>query len=270
MAKLKNRKLRREIVATCRAMNEQGINQGTSGNVSARIPGDGGFLITPSGIPYEEMAPETVVKMDMAGGYRGDFLPSSEWRMHYDIYRVRPEAGAVVHTHATFCTALSCRHLDIPAFHYMIGVGGGTSIRCAEYATFGTQALSDHMLAALQDRTACLLANHGMICFGPTLTKALWLAVEVETLARQYWYAKRDGKPFVLPDDEVQTVLARFKSYGKQADELRPDEAPAVEPPPRRDRPVRAAGKRAAKPKPAKTSAKTAATARKARAKAAE
>ncbi len=215
MSKLKHRKLRKEIIATCREMNALGINQGSSGNISARI--DGGFLITPSGIPYDLMQPEQIVEMDLAGGYFGDFLPSSEWRMHYDIYRARPEASAVVHNHSTFCAALSCRHVTIPAFHYMIGVGGGTTIRCAKYATFGTQELSDHMLTALQDRKACLLANHGMICFGPNLRKALWLAVEVETLAKQYWYAKRDGKPFVLGDDEMQGVLARFQSYGQAA-----------------------------------------------------
>lgn len=245
MPKLKHRKLRKEIIATCRAMNDLGINQGTSGNVSARI--DGGFLITPSGIPYDLMEPGQVVEMDLAGGYVGEFLPSSEWRMHWDIFRARPEAGAVVHTHSTFCTALACRHLEIPAFHYMIGVGGGTNIRCAPYATFGTQELSDNMLAAMTDRKACLLANHGMICFGPDLRKALWLAEEVETLARQYWYAKRDGKPVILSDEEMQGVLARFQSYGKQRKDLKPGEALAVEPPPRRDQPAGGRAKKAAK-----------------------
>ena len=254
MSKLKHRKLRKEIIATCREMNALGINQGSSGNVSARI--DGGFLITPSGIPYDLMKPEQIVEMDLAGGYFGDFLPSSEWRMHYDIFRARPEAGAVVHNHSTFCAALSCRHVTIPAFHYMIGVGGGTTIRCAKYATFGTQELSDHMLTALQDRKACLLANHGMICFGPNLRKALWLAVEVETLAKQYWYAKRDGKPFILGDDEMQGVLARFQSYGKQRGDLKPGEALAVEPPPRRDQPVGGKTKKAEQAKQAKQAAK--------------
>ena len=136
-------------------MNALGINQGTSGNISARV--DDGFLITPSGIPYEEMEPDQIVLMDMEGGYHGDYLPSSEWRMHYDIFRNRPDTGAVVHTHAVFATAISCLRQGIPAFHYMIGVAGGTDIRCADYATFGTQALSDRMLKALEDRTACLL-----------------------------------------------------------------------------------------------------------------
>lgn len=214
-------------------MNALGINQGTSGNISARV--DDGFLITPSGIPYEEMEPDQVVLMDMEGGYYGEFLPSSEWRMHYDIFRNRPDAGAIVHTHAVFATAISCLRQGIPAFHYMIGVGGGTDIRCADYATFGTQALSDRMLKALDGRTACLLANHGMMCLGRDLKKAMWLAVEVETLAKQYWYAARMGEPVILNDAEMTDILARFKTYGKQAHELKPGEALAVEPPPRRD-----------------------------------
>jgi L-fuculose-phosphate aldolase len=236
MAKLEYAALRREIIDTCLKMNAAGINQGTSGNVSARI--DRGFLITPSGIPYEEMAPEQIVEMDLDGGYRGDLLPSSEWRMHLDIMRTRPEAGAIVHTHAVHATALSTLRRDIPAFHYMIGVGGGPDIRCAEYATFGTEALSDNMLKALQGRTACLLANHGMICFAPNLKKALWLATEVETLARQYWCACQAGSPVVLSDGEMRGVLARFKTYGKQPHELKKGDAPAVEAPVRRDAPA--------------------------------
>lgn len=235
MPKSKHQKLRRAIVDACREMNALGINQGTSGNISARV--DDGFLITPSGIPYEEMEPDQIVAMDMEGGYHGDYLPSSEWRMHYDIFRNRPDTGAVVHTHAVFATAISCLRQGIPAFHYMIGVAGGTDIRCADYATFGTQALSDRMLKALEGRTACLLANHGMMCLGRDLKKAMWLAVEVETLARQYWYASRMGDPVILDDAEMTDILARFKTYGKQAHELKPGEALAVEPPPRRDAP---------------------------------
>ena len=214
MARLRHGALRRKIIAACHEMNALGINQGTSGNVSARVAGD--FLITPSGVPYDEMAPEQVVEMDLEGGHRGDFAPSSEWRMHRDIYRGRPEAGAVVHTHATFCTALACLRREIPAFHYMVAVAGGTNIRCAGYATFGTQALSDTMLRALEGRAACLLANHGMICFGPELKKALALAVEVETLARQYWHACQAGDPVLLSDEEMTAVLERFESYGQQ------------------------------------------------------
>jgi L-fuculose-phosphate aldolase len=212
MANLKHAKLKQAIISTCREMNALGINQGTSGNISARV--EDGFLITPSGVAYDEMAPAEIVEMDLEGGHRGDLAPSSEWRMHRDIYRGRPEAGAVVHTHATFCTALACLHMEIPAFHYMVAVAGGTSIRCADYATFGTQALSDNMLKALEGRSACLLANHGMICFGPELKKALALAVEVETLARQYWYARQAGEPVLLSEAEMHTVLECFNSYG--------------------------------------------------------
>ncbi|WP_422365737.1 class II aldolase/adducin family protein [Pelagibius sp.] len=248
MAALKHLSLRKAIIAACLKMNELGINQGTSGNISARI--DGGFLITPSGIPYEKMKPEQIVQMDLGGGYFGEYLPSSEWRMHYDIYLNKPDASAVVHTHATYCTALACLHERIPAFHYMIGVAGGTNIRCADYATFGTQELSGHMLKALQGRSACLLANHGMICFGKDLDKTLWLAGEVETLAQQYWTARQMGKPTILSKREMATVLARFKSYGKQAKDLAKGEALAVEPPPRRD------GAAASKTGPVKKTAK--------------
>ena len=219
MARLKDAALRQAIIAACRQMNALGINQGTSGNISAQVAG--GFLITPSGVPYDEMAPGQMVEMDLEGGHRDDQRPSSEWRMHRDIYRARPEAGAVVHTHATFCTALACLRREIPAFHYMVAVAGGASIRCADYATFGTQALSDNMLRALEGRRACLLANHGMICFGADLKKALALAVEVETLARQYWHARQAGEPVLLSEEEMTTVLERFESYGQQGAEPR-------------------------------------------------
>lgn len=217
MARSTHAELRQAIIAACREMTALGINQGTSGNVSARVAG--GFLITPSGVAYDEMAAAQVVEMDLEGGHRGDLAPSSEWRMHRDIYRARPEAGAVVHSHATFCTALACLHREIPAFHYMVAVAGGDSIRCAGYATFGTQALSDAMLRALEGRRACLLANHGMICFGADLKAALALAVEVETLARQYWHACQAGEPALLSAAEMKTVLERFKSYGQPAPE---------------------------------------------------
>ena len=218
MARLKHAALRQSIIDSCREMNALGINQGTSGNISARV--EGGFLITPSGVAYDEMAPGQVVEMDLEGRHGQGQKPSSEWRMHGDIYRGRPEAGAVVHTHATFCTALACLHREIPAFHYMVAVAGGASIRCADYATFGTQALSDNMLRALEGRRACLLANHGMICFGPDLKKALALAVEVETLARQYWHAGQAGEPVLLLDEEMNTVLELFKGYGAPTRDL--------------------------------------------------
>jgi L-fuculose-phosphate aldolase len=233
MAKPKYALLRQQVIDTCRKMNAQGINQGTSGNVSART--DEGFLITASGIPYDRMELAHVVEMDLGGGYRGDYLPSSEWRMHLDIYRERPEAAAIVHTHSIHATALSCLRRDITAFHYMVGVGGGTTIRCAKYAEFGTQALSEAMIRALRDRKACLLANHGQIAFGPTLDKALWLAGEVEALAHQYLAAMQAGKPVILSAQQMKSVLARFKTYGKQAADLGRSDKPAVDAPVRRD-----------------------------------
>ncbi|MEM8959235.1 MAG: class II aldolase/adducin family protein [Pseudomonadota bacterium] len=226
----KDPELCRQVIDTCLEMTARGINQGSSGNVSVRS-GDG-FLITPSGLPYETMTPDQIVAMDLDGGYWGDWLPSSEWRMHLDLYRMRSEAQAVVHTHSTHATALSCLRAEVPAFHYMVAVAGGTTLRCADYATFGTQALSDAMLRALEDRSACLLANHGVIAFGPTLDKALWLAGEIETLCHQYTVACAHGDPVVLSETEMEDVLARFRSYGKQAEELEPGSPLA--PPPRR------------------------------------
>ena len=211
-------KLRRAIIDACLAMNATGINQGTSGNVSARC--GGAMLITPSGLPYEEMKPADIVAMPLTGkygGYEGKRAPSSEWRFHLDIMRARAEVGAVVHTHSTYATTLAICGQEIPAVHYMIAAAGGPTIRVAPYATYGTEELSQHALEALEGRTACLLANHGVIATGPTLQRALWLAGEVETLAKQYVLARGLGKPTVLPDDEIAVVVEKFKSYGPGA-----------------------------------------------------
>ncbi len=211
------RALREAVVATALAMNAQGINRGKAGNVSARFSGDGfdGFLITPTGIPYVDTTPDDIVAMTMDGAARGARLPSSEWRFHRDIYRARADVGAIVHTHAPFATTLACMHCGIPPFHYMVAVAGGRDIRCAPYATFGTQALSDRAVAALEGRTACLLANHGMIAVGASLSAALALAVEVETLAEMYWRARQQGEPHVLSDQDMDVVLDKFRSYGQ-------------------------------------------------------
>ena len=206
--------LSQAVIDTCLAMNTQGINQGNAGNISQRF--EDGFLITPSAIAYERLQPGDVVYVGMDGSSRESLAPSSEWRMHRDIYVNHPDAGAVLHAHSTFATALSCLRGDIPAFHYMIAVAGGADIRCADYALFGTQALSDNMLAALTNRRACLLGTHGMICFHDDLDKALWLGVEVETLARQYWHARQAGEPVILSAVQMTEVLEKFKSYGKQ------------------------------------------------------
>jgi len=154
--------------------------------------------------------------MTLAGEARGNVLPSSEWRFHRDIYAARADAQAIVHTHAPFATTLACMHRGIPPFHYMVAVAGGKDIRCAPYATFGTQELSDHAVAALAGRRACLLANHGMIAIGASLDGALALAVEVETLAEMYWRALQIGEPSPLPDAEMDVVLEKFRTYGQQ------------------------------------------------------
>ncbi len=233
MAKLKHSKQRKAVINACLAMNRLGINQGTAGNISIRVRD--GFLITPSGIAYEQMTPEQIVFMRLDGSYVGDWLPSSEWRMHLDILTNFPQAGAVVHTHSIYATAVSTLRKDVPAFHYMIACAGGTNLRCARYATFGTAALSTNMLRALRDRRACLLANHGAICWGEDLNKALWLAGEVETLCHQYVAAQQMGEPVVLAPTEMKRVLNRFSSYGKQRDELSADETASVQAPVRRD-----------------------------------
>ena len=206
--------LRKKMVETARRMNALGINQGRSGNLSARA-GDG-LLITPSGLAYDAMRPSDIVAMRFDGGWDGALKPSSEWHFHLGILRARPDAGAVLHAHSSFATALACLGRDIPAFHYMVAVAGGNSIRCAPYATFGTEELSGHAIAALDDRRACLLANHGMIALGADLDGALDLAVEVETLAEQYWRSLQIGEPVLLPDDEMDRVLEKFKTYGVQ------------------------------------------------------
>ena len=215
MAAMKHTRLRRDLIETARKMNALGINQGSSGNLSARI-GEG-LLITPSGVAYEALKPADIVEM-ASGGWtcaRPGRTPSSEWRFHRDILEARPEFGAVLHCHSLNATALSCLRREIPAFHYMVAVAGGASIRCAPYATFGSEALSRHALGALEGRKACLLANHGMIAAGEDLAGALALAVEVETLAAQYCQALQVGAPKILSKAEMRRVLAKFEAgYG--------------------------------------------------------
>lgn len=204
--------LRERLVATARHMNALGINQGSSGNVSARV--EGGFLVTPSGLPYDDLHPADIVHMGMDGHATGHREPSSEWRFHRDIYAKRPEAGAVVHTHSAYATTLACLSRPIPAFHYEVAFAGGNDIRCAPYRSFGTQALSDAALAALEGRRACLLAHHGVIAFGTDLDDALRLADKVEALARLYWQAIQVDEPTILDDAEMARIVERFRHYG--------------------------------------------------------
>ncbi|ODT22973.1 MAG: fuculose phosphate aldolase [Kaistia sp. SCN 65-12] len=208
-----NQALREKMVDICRRMNSTGINQGTAGNLSVRT--SSGFLITPSSLPYDTMTPDDLVEMDFDGTYLGR-RPSSEWRFHRDILKNRTDINVVLHCHSLYATTLACHHKTIPAFHYMVGVAGGTTVRCADYATFGTQALSDHALKALDGRFACLLGQHGQISLGKDLEQALWLAIEVETLSRMYVQVLTLGEPPILSDDEMARVLDQMKrmSYG--------------------------------------------------------
>ena len=200
------------LVAECaRRSVSLGLNRGTSGNVSARSLE--GFLITPSGRDMTELAAVDMAPVDMEGRAPEGLKPSSEWRFHRDIYAAFPEAGAIVHAHSPFAVALACLRRDIPAFHYMVAMAGGVDIRCARYATFGTQALSDAILEALRDRRACLMANHGLVAWGRDLACALALAVEVEALCGQYLRCLQAGEPVLLSDAEMAEVLEKFRDY---------------------------------------------------------
>lgn len=205
--------LRRELVETCRAMDRLGLTRGTSGNVSVRL-GEG-FLISPTGIAYDALTPGQVVRMGMDGASEGTTRPSSEWRIHRDVLRHRPDLAAVVHTHSTHATAVAILGLDIPAIHYGIAVAGGADIRCAPYAMFGTQALSDGVRQALDGRRACLMAHHGVVACEQGLAKALALAVTVEELARLYLLCRAVAVPPVLGAEQMAEVLEGFKTYGQ-------------------------------------------------------
>ncbi len=212
---------RSDVVETARAMGERGINSGTAGNVSVRT--DGGMLITPSGIDYATMTEADVVEMGSDTGWRAPegVRPSSEWRFHLDVYAARPDAGAIVHAHPTNATALAVHGRGIGPFHYMVAVAGGHDIRCCPYATFGTQELSDHVVAALVDRRAALMEHHGLVALGPTAADALALAVEVEVLATQYIAALAIGEPPELTPAQMDEVLAKMASpdgYGSSPD----------------------------------------------------
>jgi len=217
--------LRRDMLAAAQKLVALGLNRGTSGNIGLRY-GDG-LLVTPSGVPVENMTPELMVLLDASGNSRGQnsgntsshttdiIKPTSEWRIHRDILAARPDINAVVHTHSTFATTLACLHRDIPAFHYMIAVCGGDTIRCAPYALFGSQSLSEHALAALEGHKACLLAQHGMIALGRDLKDALAVAEEVESLCEQYWCILQIGEPKILSAEQMKEVLEQFKKYGQ-------------------------------------------------------
>ena len=207
--------IREQIVAACKKLESAGLNRGTSGNVSCREKDH--FLVTPSGVAVDEITPSRIVAVGYHGKVIGIGKPSSEWHFHCDILKARDDIGAVVHTHAPYATAIACLREDIPAFHYMIAVAGGDSIRCAPYALFGTDTLSRLAVEALDGRKACLLANHGMITLGRDLDEAMAIAVEVESLCQQYLLARQAGRPTLLSSEEMQQVIEKFQNYGRNA-----------------------------------------------------
>ncbi|MDP2154281.1 MAG: class II aldolase/adducin family protein [Methylotenera sp.] len=212
--------VREQLLLISQQLCALGLNRGTSGNASVRVndaQGQLGLLITPSGMAVDKMTLDDLVWMDFSGNAQGHRAPSSEWRFHVDIMRQRPEVNAVIHTHSVFATTLSTLRRDIPAFHYMVAMAGGDNIRCASYALFGSQQLSDNALLALEQRKACLLANHGMIAIGESAEKALGVTVEVETLCEQYLRALQVGEPYILTQQEMAEVHEQFKGYGAWA-----------------------------------------------------
>lgn len=207
--------LRRAVIETARELNSRGINVNKSGNISARFRD--GFLVTPTGVPYETLLPEDIVFIDLeSGGSQGRRLPSSEWEMHAEVYRARTDAGAVAHCHSAYATALACQNMPIPAFHYMVAAAGGDSIDVVPYETFGTHALAVRAAESLRKKNACLLEHHGSLAIGKTLAKAIQLLAEVENLARQYCIVRSLGEPRLIPADEMAQVVQKFKTYGRQ------------------------------------------------------
>jgi L-fuculose-phosphate aldolase len=209
--------IRRSIIDHCRQMNETGLNQGTSGNISVRH-GDR-MLITPSSIPYGEIEPDMIASIALDatdGAWEGPKKPSVEWWFHHGIMRARPEVNAVLHTHSTYATILAIARKPIPACHYMIAAFGGNDVRVCNYARYGTPELAANVLKALEGRSACLMANHGMVVTGSSLKKAMWAAVELETIAKQYYHSLLIGGPVILDDDEIDDVVRSFGGYGLQ------------------------------------------------------
>ncbi|MDX1582202.1 MAG: class II aldolase/adducin family protein [Thermoanaerobaculia bacterium] len=202
-----------QLIAIARRMNQAGLNQGTSGNLSLRI-GRERFLITPSAVAYDRLEPDDIVEMTLGGDASGRLAPSNEWRVHRDLYEGRDDAGAVLHSHSPWAMSVASLRRDLPPFHYMIMLAGGPSVRCAEYATYGTQELSDAVFSALERRRACLLANHGLLCLESSLERVFALAVEIETLCRVYLQSLAAGEPVLLSDEELATVGEKFASYG--------------------------------------------------------
>ena len=205
---------RQQLIAAALAMQASGLNRGTAGNISLRA--DDGFYITPTGMPYAALTAADIPHMTLAGTISGQRKPSSEWRLHRGDYSARLHVGAVVHAHSPFAVSLACQRCDIHPFYYMIARFGGDTVRCSRYEIFGSQELSAAALAAMADRHACLLANHGLLVAGRDLEQALALAGELEELCEQYWRACQLGNPFILDEAEMAIVIDKFSTYGQQ------------------------------------------------------
>ncbi len=207
--------VRAGIVAAVQRLDALGMNRGSTGNASCRW-GDG-MLITPTGMGADDVREQDMVWMGWDGTQRGDWAPSSEWHFHQAIYTARPDLHAVLHTHSTHATALACLRRELPAFHYMVAVAGGDNVPCVPYHLFGTQALSEAVAAAMADRHACLMANHGMVAAGGTLAQAMKVLVEIEALCQTYLQALAVGEPALLSQAQMLEVIERFTHYGKAA-----------------------------------------------------
>ena len=210
------RSVRQQVIDTCCRLDALGLNQGSSGNVSVRCGPNhaDGFFLTPTSLPYDRMGPEDIVHVDLGGKCSGPRRPSSELPFHLEIMRTRPDATAIVHTHSVHATAVSCLRREIPAIHYLVGLFGGATLRCADYATFGTPEISANLLQALSGRRGALLANHGLVVLGSSLDQALSLTLEAETLATIYLHTLAAGEPVILSDEEMMRIVEKFRAFG--------------------------------------------------------
>lgn len=209
---------RQDIIDACLEMNANGLNQGTSGNISVRY--EDRMLISPSATPYDKMTPDMIAALDlsgeMTGKWDGPLKPSTEWRIHWQLLKSRPELTAIVHAHPTYCTTLAILRKPIPACHYMVAAFGGMDVKVSDYHTFGSPELANMVVEAMQDRTACLMANHGMVAGGVGMAQAMWRAVELETIARQYYLSSQMGEPVILSKAEIDETFKMFAGYGVQ------------------------------------------------------
>ncbi len=214
---MNNFKERKEVIKYSIKLNTTNLSPLRSGNISVRSDEDDiqGFLITPSGKKYDSLKEDDIVFVSNDGNHDTNLKPSSEWRFHKDIYLKKPDAKAIVHAHSPHAAAVSAHGKDIPAFHYMIALAGGDSIKCAKYATFGTQELSDNIINALENRKACLMSNHGQVAFGENLESAFELAEELENICHQYINTIKLGEPKILSSSEMDVILEKVKNYKK-------------------------------------------------------